>query len=227
MLRAVLISTMVLWTTVVCAKDPPYLTPPNGFVESSALVPVLKDQALLGHPASTRLIGVYLLPDELSAIMRGGEARMSIFCRAYVIHETATEDDAKAYFRALVTNAKKEGSKPFNLDDPDNKRIIQNYVDATERNYGQSVGFTGATILGSIVDTDDAYGESMVVAMKAQTNQGEIAIPMTAAVAWVRRGNQILEMSDLAQFTGQDSIALANSTESENRRFVRGRHLLD
>ena len=117
--------------------------------------------------------------------------------------------NAKAYFRELVTNAKNEGSKPFSLDDPDNKRIIQGYIDATKRKQGQSAGFTGVTILGSIVDTDEAYGTPMIVAGKAQTDRGEIAIPMTGAVAWVRRGNQILEMSDLARFTGQDSIALA------------------
>jgi hypothetical protein len=68
------------------------------------------------------------------------------------------------------------------------------------------------TILGSIVDTDEAYGASMIVAGKAQTEQGEIAIPMTGAVAWIRRGKQILEMSDLAQFTGKDSVALAANT---------------
>ena len=210
MLHTVLISTMLLWTTVVCAYDLPYVPSPNGFLESSALVPVLKEQVLLGHPVGTRLIGVYLLPDEVSAIMHGAEMRMSIFCRAYVIHESATVDDAKAYFRALVTSAKNENSKPFSLDDPDNKRIVQGYIDATKQKQGQSVGFTGVTILGSIIDTDEAYGTSMVVAGKAQTDQGEIAIPMTAAVAWVRRGNQILEMSDLAQFTGQASIALAD-----------------
>lgn len=128
MLRAALISAMTLWTSIVCANDLPYVPSPNGFVKSSTLVPVLKDQALLGHPGSTQLIGVYLLPDELSAIMHGAEERMSIFCRAYLIHESATEDSAKAYFQALVTNAKNEGSKPFSFDDPDNKRIIQGYI---------------------------------------------------------------------------------------------------
>jgi hypothetical protein len=210
MLRSVLILAMMLWTSAVCANDLPYVPSPNGFVESSTLVPVLKDQALLGHPAGTRQIGVYLLPDELSAIMHGSEVRMSIFCRAYVIHESTTEDDARAYFRVLVANAKNEGSKPFSLDDPDSKRIVQGYIDATKRKQGQSVGFRGVTILGSIVDTDEAYGTSMIVAGKAQTDQGEIAIPMTGAVTWVRRGNQILEMSDLAQFTGQGSIVLVD-----------------
>lgn len=211
MLRAALISAMTLWTSIVCANDLPHLPSPSGFVELSMLVPALKDQALLGHPANTQLIGVYLLPDELSAIMHGAEERMSIFCRAYLIHESSTEDNAKAYFRVLVTDAKSEGSKPFSLDDPDNRRIIEGYIDATKRKQGQSVEFTGVTILGSIVDTDDTYGTSMIVAGKARTNQGETAIPMTAAVAWVRRGKQILEISDLAQFTGRDSIVLADT----------------
>jgi hypothetical protein len=110
----------------------------------------------------------------------------------------------------LVTSAKNEDSKPFSLDDPDNKRILQGYIDATKQKQGQSVGFTGITSLGSTVDTDEAYGTSAIVAGKAQTDQGEIAIPMVASAAWVRRGKQILEMSAAGQFTGQDSIALAN-----------------
>ena len=48
MLRAFLILAIMLRTSVVCANDLPYVPSPNGFVESSTLVPVLKDQALLG-----------------------------------------------------------------------------------------------------------------------------------------------------------------------------------
>ena len=211
MLRALLISIIMLWATCVCAQGLPDLPPPSGFVESSTLVPFLKDRALTGHPAGERLIGMYLLPDELSAMMHGGEERMSIFCRAYLIHESATEDDATAYFRAQVAYAKKDASKPFNLNDPGNKGVIQGYIDATKRKFGQSVGVTGATILGSIIDTDEAYGASMIAAYQAQFGHGgEIAIPVTSAVAWVRRRNQILNMSCSAQFTGQDSLALAN-----------------
>ncbi len=102
MLRAFLILAIMLRTSVVCANDLPYVPSPNGFVESSTLVPVLKDQALLGHPADTRLIGVYLLPDELSTIMHGAEVRMSIFCRAYLIHKSTTEDDANITVAFLI-----------------------------------------------------------------------------------------------------------------------------
>jgi hypothetical protein len=57
-------------------------------------------------------------------MMRGAEYRVSIlrvpiFCRAYVIHESATEDDANAIFRALVADAMKESSRQFILDDPE------------------------------------------------------------------------------------------------------------
>jgi hypothetical protein len=47
MLRAVLISGIILYTSVVFAEDFSYLPSPSGFVESSTLVPGLKDQALL------------------------------------------------------------------------------------------------------------------------------------------------------------------------------------
>jgi len=49
----------------------PPIPSPRGFIESSSLVPALRDQALLGHPTRTRIIGVYLLPDELAKIMHG------------------------------------------------------------------------------------------------------------------------------------------------------------
>jgi hypothetical protein len=57
-----------LFGTLIAAAlsdDLPAIPSPKGFIEASSLVPVLKDQALLGHPARTQLIGVYLLPDEL------------------------------------------------------------------------------------------------------------------------------------------------------------------
>ena len=50
----------LLATTIVAAwsDNLPAVPSPVGFIESSILVPALKDQALMGHPAGTRLIGV-------------------------------------------------------------------------------------------------------------------------------------------------------------------------
>ena len=82
-------------------------------MEASALVPPLKDQALIGHPAGTRLIGVYLLPDELASIWHGGVGQVTIFCRAYVISEFGSEEEATASFGRMIAGAKREASKKF------------------------------------------------------------------------------------------------------------------
>jgi hypothetical protein len=203
---------VVLLAIIVAAwsQDLPHLAAPKGFIESSGLVPALKDQALVGHPARTRLIGVYLLPDELANILHGAPEHMTILCRAYVNDELASEDEAKVFFRRLVAGAKQEASKRFDPTDPDVRRIIQRYVDATKERQGVSVGITGATILGSILETEDVYATSMVAAMSAQTSQGQTSIPLAATVAWLRRGKQILELSDVTQFQGAQSITTAN-----------------
>jgi hypothetical protein len=188
----------------------PTIPSPKGFIESSNLVPALKDQALLGHPKRTRVIGVYLLPDELASIMHGAPQHMTIFCRAYVNDEFGSPDEAKAFFRQLVVGAKKEQSNKFDLTDPDVGRIVQRYVDATKERQGQSVNMIGATFLGSILETEDIYAMSVIVSTSAQTDQGQVLIPLTGAVAWIRRGNQILELSDIAQFKESKSIETAN-----------------
>jgi hypothetical protein len=204
---AVLLGTMI----AAWPDNLPLVPSPKGFIESSSLVPALKDQALLGHPASTRLIGVYLLLDELANILHGSPEQMTIFCRAYLKDEFRSEDEAKAFFRRMIASAKQEQSKKFDLADPDVSRIIQRYVEVTKQRQGQSVNMIGATSLGSILETEDTYAMSAIVSTTAQTDQGQVLIPLTAAVAWIRRRNQILELSDLAQFESGQSIRTANS----------------
>jgi hypothetical protein len=205
---AVLLAIIV---TAARSGELPSVPLPEGFVESSSLVPALRDQALIGHPSGTRLIGVYLLPDELANILHGGSEHMTIFCRAYVTGEFGSEEEAKAFFRRMTAGAKQEASKKFDPSDPDVSRIIQRYIDATKERQGQTVSMTGATSLGSILETEDIYASSMIVVMSAETEQGQVSIPIAAAVAWVRLGKQVLELSDLAQFLGGQSIITANS----------------
>lgn len=191
--------------------DLPPVPSPKGFVESSSLVPALKDQALLGHPATTRLIGVYLLPDELANILHGGSEQLTIFCRAYLIDEFRSEDEARVFFRRMIANAKQEQSKKFDLADPDVSRIIRRYIEATKQRQGQSVNMIGATILGSILETDDTYATSVIVSMSADTDQGQVVIPVTGAAAWMRQRNQVLELSSVSRFDGTKSIDAANT----------------
>ncbi|MGJ4951838.1 hypothetical protein [Bradyrhizobium sp. HKCCYLS20291] len=189
----------------------PLIPSPTGFIESSSLVPSLRDQALLGHPARTRLIGVYLLPDELADIMRGAPQHMTIFCRAYINDEFASQDEAKAFFRRMIANAKQENSYKLDLASPTTRRIIQSYETATQERQGQSVKLTGSTILGSILETEDIFATAVIVSASAQTSQGQILIPLTGAVGWVRWRNQVLELSNTAQFTGSKSITATSN----------------
>jgi hypothetical protein len=209
---AVLLAAII---TAARSDDLPSVPSPEGFIESSTLVPALRDQALMGHPAGTRLIGVYLLPNELANILHGAPERMTIFCHAYITDQFGSEDEAKAFFRRMVMAAKQEQSKKFDPSDPDVSRILQPYVDITKQHQGQTVSITGATFLGSIVETEEIYATSLISVMSAQTEQDQVSIPVTAAVAWVRRGKQILELSDLAQFQGSQSILSANGVVTE------------
>ncbi len=152
---AALLATMIVpaW-----ADNLSTIPSPKGFIESSSLVPALKDQA---------------------------------------------------------ANMKKEQSRKFDLSDPDVNRIVKRYVDATKERYGRSVDMNGATFLGSILETEDIYATSLIVSFSTQMDQGQVLIPLTGAVAWIRRGNQILELSDLAQFEGGQSVNIANSVLME------------
>ena len=208
MLRKILIFFFSMTASVAAQDDFVKIRPPVGFIESSTVMPSLKDKALLGRPKNTQLVGVYLLPDELAAITRGEEKRMSIFCRAYVANRYATEKDSIAAFRTLVVNAQREADQ-FNIENPATRRIIDRYVEATEQRLGQRASIEGVAILGSILNTSNAYGSSMIVSTTSETAQGEVSVPMVATVAWVRQGNLTLEMSSIAQFTGEPSILLA------------------
>jgi hypothetical protein len=141
--------------------------------------------------------------------MHGSPEHMTIFCRAYVNDEFGSQDEAKAIFRQMVVGAKKDEPKKFDPTDPDVSRIIQRYVDATKERQGQTVKMIGATFLGSILETEDIYAMSVIVSASAQTDQGQVLIPLTSTVAWLRRGNQIIELSATAQFEGSKSITTA------------------
>ena len=121
-----------VWTGAGQCDDLPSLPAPSGFVELSGLIPTLKDLALLGQATRKRLIGVYIRPDELAPVLRGAPVAFTIVCRAYVNEEFSSEDDAKASFIRMVAAAKREESKKFDLTDPDVRRIIEHFADATK-----------------------------------------------------------------------------------------------
>ena len=140
---------------------------PQGFVESSSLVPVLKAQALQGRSARARLIGIYLLPAELANILHGTLQHLTIFCRAYVNDEFRSPEEAKELFRGMIGILKRDQPRSFDLLDPEVSRIVQRYVDLTKRPQAPFVNMIGAVTLGSILDTDDIYAMSMIVSKSA------------------------------------------------------------
>ena len=89
-----------------------------------------------------------------------------------------------------------------------------------------SVKMTGATLLGSLMESEDIYAGSMIVAMSVETEQARGPMPIAAAVAWLRHGKQILELSDMVQFQGGESIATANDIVEKwvNAFFVTGQN---
>jgi len=194
-LRAVLGLALLTSAPDPCvADDQPSFPGPTGFIESSALVPGLKDQALIGQPPTTHLIGFYLLPDELAKRMRGAQVPLTIACRAYVIAERSSEDASRAAFKQLVASVKRD-AKNFDLSDPDNQRIIQHFEDATKERYGASPTLNGMTALGIILESEDVFAISAIVAFTLQNAEGQVAVPIATAAAWLRRGTRIVKWS--------------------------------
>jgi len=191
------------------ADDQPSLPSPTEFIESSALVPGLKDQALIGQPPTTHLIGFYLLPDELAKRMHGAQVPLTIACRAYVIAERSSEDASRAVFEQLVAGVKRD-VKNFDLSDPDNQRIIQHFEEATKERYGASPTLNGMTNLGTLLENQDVIAESAIAALSVQTTEGQVTLPLATAAAWLRRGTQILRLESLVQFQRSESITTAN-----------------
>src|SRR5271166_6341768 len=102
-LRAVLGLALLASAPDPCvADDQRSLPSPAGLIESSTLVPDLKERALIGQPATTHLIGLYLLPDELAKRIHGLEVALTIVCRAYVIAELPSEDQSAIFFKQLT-----------------------------------------------------------------------------------------------------------------------------
>jgi len=206
MLRIVLISALMFRPTVAYADDPPYVPSPQGFVESSTLVPALKEQALIGQPEGKRVIGVYLLPAEVSALMHGTSRGLSIYCRAYVIRESATEEDAKTFFQSAVASMKRSYAQPFDPNSPETKQMLRPYINYAEKK-GLSLGVAGLTNLGSIMETSDVLAGAAIGELSTETGP----ISVNSAFALIRDGKDVLELTVGAQFEDQDSITRADN----------------
>jgi hypothetical protein len=184
---------------------------PDGFIEASALSSSIKSQAMAGHLSSEKLIGVYFRPDDLANLLKSNESGALPMCRAYVMAELESEEAAEREFKAIAANAKREGQGRFDPNDPATSRILKRFEDAANRGNGEA-SVAGATVLGSLNDTDRSYASSVIAAYSVRSPQGAGTLVLANAVAWLRLRKQIIQLSATYRFDGQASITKANET---------------
>lgn len=213
MMRTAIAALTCLVAVQAWAGPLPPMPPPYGFMEVSSVLPNMREKALTGRPSGDRLIGFYMLTDEAAAMMQGTSIGMSVFCAAYVIYDGETENDARDVFQHLVTAARADSAKPYDMNDLTTHEVLRHYMDETRRRQGEDVSMIGATNLGSIIDKPDAFATSFVVNTSVETGRGRANSPMAGTGAYVLRGKQVLEMSDGVAFQGQASLTRVDQVE--------------
>jgi len=197
------------------ADQVPAVPNPQGFIEASALSPDIRNAAVAGHPSWQKLIGIYYQPDALAKILNIGTTEPSAICTAYVEREFDSETTAESHFKELVTNAKKDGARKFDRNDPAIDRILRNYESAVEnenlRN-GTSISVSGATVLGGIGEASNYYAGSLISTYTWSNGSQSSMMPFASAVAWIRMGKRIIKLSASYPFSGKQSILQANDT---------------
>jgi hypothetical protein len=206
---------LVSFSIPVHADQLPRLPSPQGFIEASSLSEKIRTQALIGHPPSDKLIGVYYEPSALANILSAGSSNEPTpFCRAYLQGKFESSKDADDFLKRLIGNAKKESEQKFNRNDNDAlDRILKRYEKAIrDKGVGETPKFTGATDLGELAETDTYYASTMIVAFAVSDGQRNGSIAFVAAVAWMRIENQIIQISATYPFLDKASILGANDT---------------
>ena len=143
------------------ADELPDIPSPPDFVEAAHVNQRMRDLASIGHPASEKLIGVYLRPSDLNDFASTGRLGGAIVCRAYLEGEYASAQETKAAFQKIVAALKRE-SGPLNLPDPDVARILDGYRRATQESFhGGSVTAVAARS-EPLIDAPGRYGSKVV-----------------------------------------------------------------
>lgn len=185
---------------------------PAGFIEGSALSKNIKDWAVAGLSPNVKLIGMYYEPDTLSKILKIGYSEPAPFGKALVQFESKSTGEADRYLKNLVMNAKKEGSKSFDRNDPVIDRIVSNYEDAEKKiNSNIAITANGVTLLGSIAETDTYYASSLITVFNWSDGTQTANLPFVSAVSWMRVGKQVIQLSMTYPFAGKQSILFANA----------------
>ena len=219
------------------ADELPYIPSPPNFVEAAHVNQRMRDLASIGHPASEKLIGVYLQPSDLNDFVHTGRIGGAIVCRAYLEGEYASAQEAKAAFQKIAAALRRD-SGPLNPSDPDQARIIEGYRRATQEFFPQ----LSATLLSAraeqLIDEPDSYGSTVTATFDVKpplsgpksdnstdemisTDRADLLHPalgqdltragrinIMASAVWMRIGRQILQIS---AFGREDNLAPAKT----------------
>jgi hypothetical protein len=199
----------------------PVVPNPQGFIHASALSIDIRNEALAGHPAWQKLIGIYYQPDALAKILNTGTSEPTAICTAYIEAEFDSEASADKNFKELVANAKKDGAQKFDRNDPAIDRILSNYENPTKNlGGGTAIAVNGVTVLGATAETSSYYAGSMIATYTRSDSHQSAMMPFATAVAWMRVGTRIIKLSATYPFLGKASINEANDTMMNWLRMV-------
>lgn len=191
----------------------PMVPSPNGFIEASTLSAFIRNMAVAGQPASSKLIGAYYPPDALAEILSAGQTNPAAFCKANVLKEFGSVQAADDYLKQLVRNAKKEGGQRFDRNDAAVDRILKHYENAAKNvRDGVTITVNGSTVLGALAETDSYYASSAIFSYTSSDGQRTAIMPFAVAVVWMRIGKQVVTLLVAYPFLGKASILAANDT---------------
>ena len=113
-------------------------------------------------------------------------------------------------FAELVSETRKSATT-FDAKSPDTIRIVERAEKARKKMLpDQNLGFQGATILGTVVDTPTAYAWSILVELAQSKGEANTAVPLAATSGFVRVGTRQISLSVVNPFENGGSIEWAN-----------------
>ena len=185
------------------ADELPYVPAPSGYVESTKILPELAQQAMIGQPPGYRIVGVYLLPTEATAMLQNTATDyLSTYCRAYLIHRSASADEARSWYAGTAASFRRSLGEPFDPNGPKAEAMEKPFLDALAQQ-GRSAAVDGLVNLGTILDSDDVIGNEGLDFFEA----GGKHLPIVILSAVMRDGADTLLLTSGGQFTGKPDLA--------------------
>jgi hypothetical protein len=192
-------------------REIPRIPTPSGFIEASGLSDALSRSGASGLAPSAKLLGLYYPTNAVAEILAIGSTPVCPFGKAVMQREFKSVSEAQKAFGTLVTNAKKESSKPFDGNDPVVKRLLKNYEDAASKVApGTQVKVNGTSVLGTLLETEQVFAISMVINYTVSEGGTEVTMPFAVAHVFTRMDKRQVDVSLAYPFRSASDVSLAN-----------------